>query len=947
MKRILIIAFLCAMSLTGFGQKFSIKGLVSDTLSSPLPSATVMLLNPKDSSLVNFGISDIKGAFEIKNVSKGSYQLKITFVGYLPYVKNFTTPETGTEVQLGVIKLQTLTKELEALIIKGEKAPVTVKRDTIEFNAGSFKVKANANVEDLLKRMPGMEVESDGTVRAQGEQVQRVTVDGREFFGRDPKLATRNLPADAVEKVQVFDRRSDQATFTGIDDGQKEKTINLELKEEKRNGAFGNLMAGAGTEDRFQAQGSINRFGKGQQISFLGMGNNINEQGFSIGDFMNFTGGAQQMMGGGGGRFNIQIGGDNSSGVPLNFGGRQNGIMTNYAGGLNFNKDLSKKTKLSSSYFYSNLDQNVTRALNRINYLPEDSNNPGIPRSYNFDQNSRQLSNNDNHRVNVTLDHQIDSANSIRFTSNASLSESEQNTSSQSRTMTTNNTLQNENSRTTYNAQNSVNVNSNLLFRHRFPKKGRSFSTNLTLGVSQTEGLGNLQSFNQFYVVPSEQNILQTNTQNSDNLTYGATATYIEPLGGRKYLELSYNYSKNRNEVDREVFDEDNGQSILSKQLTNEFISNYIYQRPGFHFRMNRQKYNITVGTSYQMTALRGTVRLYENGQGELVVKPVDRTFNNVLPVARINYDFSTFKHLRFDYETSVQEPSIQQLQPVIDNSDPLNISMGNPNLKPAYAHRFTTNFTTFDPAKFMNFFALINATYTTNAFSSSQSVSDRLVRVSMPVNVDNNFTLRGNFNFGFPVKKLNSRFNVGPTASYTETINVLNEQNNETQIQSLGGSARYNYTYKEILTVDLSANLSYQETKYDFNLEDQTFFNKTYTAESNLTIRKNYQMNASYTYLIYDSRTTDFNQTIPLMNLSVSRFLLKNNSGELKLGVNNLLDKSLGVTQTATANYLQQETLNNLGRYFMVSFTYAINKQLNPMGMRRGGGGMRMMITN
>jgi len=268
-----------------WGQKFSIKGQVTDTLLSALPSSTVMLLSSKDSSLVNFGVSDLKGFFEIKNVSKGEYLLKITFVGYANYMKRLATPTDATVsvIDVGRIKMVPLTRQLDEVVVKGEKNPVTVKKDTIEFNAGSFKTKTNATVEDLLKVMPGMEVETDGTVKAQGEQVQRVTVDGREFFGRDPKLATRNLPADAIDKVQVFDRKSDNAQFTGIDDGQREKTINLELKEEKRNGAFGNLMAGVGTDDRYKATGNVSRFGKGKQISFLGMGNNVNEQGFSIG----------------------------------------------------------------------------------------------------------------------------------------------------------------------------------------------------------------------------------------------------------------------------------------------------------------------------------------------------------------------------------------------------------------------------------------------------------------------------------------------------------------------------------------------------------------------------------------------------------------------------------------------------------------------------------------
>lgn len=933
--KIISTIFFCALSLVGLAQKFSIKGQVTDSLSGPMPSSTIMLLNPKDSSLVNFGISDAKGFFEIKNVTKGNYQLKITFIGYAPFVKNFTTPEAGTDIQMGRIKMMPVSKELEALVVQGEKAPVTVKRDTIEFNAGSFKVKANANVEDLLKKMPGMEVDGDGTVRAQGEQVQRVMVDGREFFGRDPKLATRNLPADAIDKVQVFDKKSDQALFTGVEDGQKEKTINLELKEEKRNGAFGTLMAGAGTNDRYQGKASVNKFGKGKQLSFLGMGNNINEQGFSIDDFMNFTGGSQQMMGAaGGGRVSIQLDGNNTSGVPLNFGGRQNGIMTNYAGGINFNRDITKNTLLNSSYFYNRLDQNITRSLNRINYLPSGN--------YNFNQESKQISSSDSHRANLTLDQKIDSANSIKFAANATYSASEQNTYSKSQTMRVDNSLQNESERNTYNSQTSFNLSSSLLYRHRFAKKGRSFSTNLTLGLGQTDSNGNLQSTNQFYNATVEkQDILQTNTQNTNNQSYGATITYIEPLGGRKYLEGSYSFRANRNEVDRQVYDQKNGTASFNTVLSNQYNSNYLYNRPGLSLRINRKKYNLTLGASYQQTSLKGNLILKD-------VK-INRTFENALPVVRFNYDFSNFKHLRFDYETSMQEPTIQQLQPVVDNSDPLNLTVGNPNLRPGYAHRFSTNFTTFDPAKFINFFGFINATYTTNAIANSQTVNANLVRTTQPVNVKDNLNLSANLNAGFPLRKIFSRFNIGPTASYTKSINLLNDENNRTQQQTLGGMARYNFTYKEILTVDLSANLSHQETKYDFNTtQNQVYFNKTYMAESNLTFLKNYQINAAYNYLIYDSKTTGFKQSIPLVNISFSRFFLKNKTGELRFGVNNLLDKSLSVTQTATANYLQQETTNNLGRYYMVSFTYALNKQLNPMGGGgHRGGGMRMMITN
>jgi len=933
-NKILLLAFL-AISQLALAQKFSIKGQVVDTVSSPMSMATVMLLNPKDSSLVNFGVTNGTGNFELKNISKGDYQLKITFIGLAPYSKNLSSSDfTSPVMEMGQLKLKPVTNQLDEMIVHGDKAPITFKRDTIEYNAGSFKTKTNANVEDLLKRMPGIDVQTDGSIKAQGETVQRVTVDGREFFGRDPKLATRNLPADAVEKVQVFDKKSDQAAFTGIDDGQREKTINLELKESKRNGAFGNITAGAGNKDRWQGKASINKFGKGTQLSFLGMGNNINEQGFSLDDYMNFSGGSQQMMGGGGGGgVRIQLGGDNQSGVPLNFGGRQNGINTNYAGGINYNKDLSSKTKLTSSYFFNRLNQNVNQKLNRINYLPNDS-------TYNFDQTSAQYSTSDNHRVNLALDHQIDSANSIRFTTAATYTTQDVTQDTRSQTTLTDGTLVNESSTQTTSSSENLNLNSNLLYRHRFAKKGRTISTNLTLGVASSDTDGTLGSLNEYYAEKRSQRIDQTSTSSNSTQTYAATVAYTEPLGNRKYLELNYAFRTNRNEVDKEVYNERNGQSLFNDTLSNKYNSIYLYNRPGINFKLNRAKFSLTIGTSYQMTSLKGNLILRDTS--------INRAFSNVLPVAHFNYDFSSVKHFRFDYETSMSEPGITQLQPVVDNSDPLNLSVGNPNLKPGYAHRISTNYTQFDPGRFIGFFAFVNATYTNNPITNSQTVDQALIRTTRPVNVRNGFNTNGNFSLGFPIKKLNGRFNIGPTSSYSRSINIVNEQENVSRSLTAGGSVRYDYTLKEILTVGLSANLSQQKTTYSLNTQDQRYLNETYSSEANVNFLKNYSYNVSFDFYRYNSQTTDFKQTIPMLNMSLSRYVFKAKSGEIKLGVVNLLDKSLSVSQTANSNYLQQTTTNNLGRYIMASFTYALNKQLNPMGGGgRRGGGPRMMIRN
>lgn len=927
MRLIGTIIIVCLVSLS-YAQKYDVQGQLADTLGAPLPAATVLLLAVNDSSLVNFTLTDIEGNFRFKNIAAKEYFLKVSFVGFKTVMQKVNPPATGTMLSLGKVQMLPATNELDAIEIAAERAPVTIKKDTIEFNAGSFKTQQNAMVEDLLKKLPGVEVDNNGNITAQGERVKRVTVDGKNFFGADPKIATKNLPADAIDKVQVFDKKSDQTEFTGIDDGQREKTINLELKEEKRHGAFGSLMAGAGTEDRFQSRASVNKFSKTQQLSLLGMGNNVNESGFSMDEYMNFTGGSQQMMSGGAVR--LEFGGDNQNGVPLNFGDRANGIMTTYAAGINFNNELSKKSEVNGSYFFNYLDHNREQQTQRENFLPNGN--------YTFNQNSRQNNYNTNHRVNGTFDQKIDSSNSIKFTTNLSLNSTETNLDSESESRDSENALQNESAARSYASGQNNAMTSSILWRHKFNKRGRTLTTNFQHGISQNDRDGFMESTNQFYRDGETitQNLEQQSIQQTDYNSYAGAVSFTEPLGKRKYLEANYSYRANLNNVDRKVYDVNNEESVLNTQLTNAYNSNYQYHKAGINFRMVKPKFNLVAGTSFQNTNLTGTIKTSDTD--------IDRSFENILPSLRFNYDFSTTKHLRLEYDTDVEEPSIQQLQPVIDNSDPLNIYQGNPSLRPAYAQNWRLNFMTFDPATFVSFFTFVDLTQTANAIVNSQSINEDLVRTTKPVNGSSSTRMNAQANFGFPVNKLNSRFNFGANYRTQRTFTELNEVENRLDQNAMRGTARYSFTYKEILDISASAEIEKQNTSYQFNQPDQQFENQIYSAESNLNFLKNYQLSGSFEYLIYNNKSTSFRQAIPMLDLSLSRYILKNKTGEIKFAVNNLLDKALGVNQTATINYLERQVTNSLGRYFMVSFTYALNKQLNPMGMRRGGHNIRIM---
>lgn len=931
-----------------YAQKITVKGQLVDQTGSSLPNATLLFLNPKDSTLVNFGSTNKDGLFEVKNLNRAEYLFKVTYVGQAPLIVKISPKPDEIILDLGVQKMEPASTLLGEVEIKGERAPVTIKKDTIEFNAGSFKTQPNAVVEDLLKKLPGMEVDNDGTIRAQGEQVQRVTVDGKEFFGRDPKLATRNLPADAVEKVQVFDRKSDQAQFTGIDDGQREKTINLELKEEKRNGMFGNATAGYGTDNRFMGKLSLNRFSKGQQLSIVGTGNNINEQGFSFDDYMTFTGGANAFAGGGGGVRTVTIGGGGGGGgggMQLG-GGQTNGLMNTYGGGVNFNKDFSKKTKLSANYFVNYLDHTIDQTTERV------YNGEALAKYYN--DNSLQKNTNLNHRLNLILDHEIDSMNSFKWINGFTLSKTTSDQESFSEYLTEEQNLVNSSDATTKSEGTTLSYTSDFLFRHKFAKRGRTFSTNLTFGLSDTDRDGTLDAENVGRPTPA----FQISDQTTTNLSYGANLSYTEPLGGRKYLEFNYNVRQNKNNVNRDVDDLQSDENRVDNDtLTNHYKSAYLYQRAGTNLRINRDNYSVTLGASYQYTQLDGEGEVFNSLAGGTVPFTIPRTFSNFLPSVRFNYDFDNNVRFRIDYETSMQEPTVQQLQPIIDNSNQTNLYRGNENLKPSYQHSARLNFSKFDPVTFISFFSFVNATYTKNPIINGRTINqgaDGITTTTMPVNVDENMSISANATFSFPISKLFSRFNISANARDQRSVAVNNQSTNEVITSenindvhqfTLGGNLRYTFTFKEIFDLTLASQLSHQNINNEGSA-NQKYFNKTYTAESNVNFLKKYRFSGTFNYMEYESQSNNSTIGIPMLNFSFSRYILKANAGEIKVGINNALDRKVGVIQAANDQFFQRQTMNSLGRYYMVSFTYAINRHLNPMGGgRRGGGGGRTII--
>ena len=935
-KLSLLLLFLFFTPLFLSAQKFTLRGTLVDTASAPLEGSTVMLLSPKDSSLLAFTRSGAGGLFELRSLGAGNYLLRASYPGLSNHQQSIQLDGAPRAVDLGAITMKVGLNVIDGVEITAEANPVAIKGDTVEFNAGSFHVKQNAVVEDLLKKLPGVEVKSDGTVTAMGEEVKNVTVDGKKFFGNDPKLATKNLPADAVDKVQVFDKKSEQAQFSGVDDGQREKTINLELKDDRKNGWFGNMTAGGGLDanenGRFESRLSLNRFTPKQQLSFLGLGNNINQAGFSIDDYMAFSGAMRQMMGGGGGRFTLQFDSDNMT-FPLDFGNNE-GFLDTWAGGVNFNQEYGSKHKgdLNASYMFSQSDKRYDRNTERTNFLPQ-----GDYRSTGASSEDNSLQ---NHRLNLSLDQKVDSFNSVVLNSAFGYGDNSSQSISNTQTFGPAGQLQNAGLRRSLSDATGANWTGNLLWRHKFAKKGRNFTVNVDGALNRSESTGNSFSDNEFLQengIYRRDTIAQDQFFTNDELSVGARATYTEPLGKRRYLEFSYAYSHTENNANKDVYDLDGGESSFNPLLSNAYENNFDYQRAGAGFRINRKNWNGSLGIDYQNAVLDGAVT---SGQGQ----PVRQRFEHLLPRLDYNYQFAPSRNLRVFYQTRVNAPTVQQLQPVPDLSDPLNISEGNPGLRPEYSHSMQTNYVSFNPENMRSFFVNLGVDYTGDKIVYAQSVDSQFVRHYRPENTDGQYSLFGMAAWGWRLKALKSRLNVRSEGSWNRGQGLVNNVTNYTTGLALTQALSLDFEPAEWFVLSAGAELTWNQSSYSIDAaNNQEYLTQNYNSELNLELPKDFAFNTSFNVAVNTGRADGFNTAIPIWNAELSHSFMKNKRLQVGISVKDLLNRNIGLHRTANLNYIEDERVASLGRTVMLRATYALNS-FGPGGPG-GGPRMRMMI--
>ena len=940
-KRFTLFTLVILINLIAFSQakNGTVRGKLLDSISNQnLKDATVSILAGSDSSLLIYSLSKADGSFTVENVPFGKHILQITFQGYKAIEKAFVVSKEKPEYYAGIYHLAPLPAELAGVTVKT--APVVIKGDTTEFNAGMFKTKPNSSTEDLLKKLPGVEVDKDGTVKAQGESVKRILVDGKRFFGDDPKMATRNLPSDMIDKVQVYDAQSDQSAFSGFDDGNREKTINIITKKDRRKGYFGKASVGAGDNSRYSTNLSVNRFNGNQQVSFIGQGNNVNSQNFSIQDILGTMssggggrGGGGMFSGGGGGMMQAARGAAGSIG---NFtGGTSPGIATTWAGGLNYNDAWSKKTSVTGSYFYNNMNIKNSQDKFTENFTPNDSSI--FRNSTNFSDNKNQ-----NHRVNFEVDHKIDSMNS--FLIRPSISYQKSNNYSESNTFSTRGKTVNQNEATSFNgSQNEgYNFNNNILYRHRFAKKGRSMSINFSQAFNNSETDRNTLNYTTTYfgLATRRDTINQISTIERDGKTLGGNISYTEPLSAKGQVEMSYNVSYSNNNSNQKTlrFNKGTGKyDRMDSLLSNQFENANNSHRLGVSYRRQISKeWNYTAGLGIQRATL-----ISENITRNTTL---DQSFNNFFPTLAVQYSKNRTNNLRFNYRGSTRQPGITQLQDVIDNTNPLNITTGNPALGQEFNHNISLFYTKIDIFTFKNFVASINGNLTSNKIGNSYFINTGnvplrisrdvvlapLAQFSQPINLDGAYNLSSFINYGFPVKRPKSSLNLTTNLMHSRDVNLVNNVKSFTKNYVFGETIRYTINYKERLDLNFSSTSTYNMARYT-QLEsnnnqqqpDGDFFTQIFSIEPTYNTKSGWIITSDFDYTINRGQSEGYNQSIPLLGASFGKLFLKNKQAEIKVSVFDLLNQNKSITRNINQNYIEDVRTQVLNRYFMLTFTY------------------------
>jgi len=885
---------LCAFQAAA--QSYTVSGTVhSADEGSGFPSATVMLLNPQDSAVVTGAVTDFEGLFELTEVKSGNYVFKAQYIGYEPILKPISIEKQ--DLDLGILTLKEETTLLQDITITAKRATGNQKGDTAQFDASAFKTMDDASAQTLVVKLPGVSTQ-DGELQAEGEKVVKILVDGKPFFGQDVKTALQNLPAEVIESVQIFDQLSDKAQMTGFDDGEREKTINIITKPNRRSGQFGRMTAGYGTDDRYLVGASINFFNEKRRITVTGLSNNVNVVGYSADP--------------------------NSQGETR----PQNGIINTQTAGVNFTDEWGSGIEVTGSYLFSQRRNQGYSTLIRQYILSSEEDQ--IYREENNDV-QRDL----DHRIRMRIEYNKDENNRVIFRPYASIRNDKEDLYFFGRTTVNNDTLnQSENSSQANN--DDYDFGGRLIYGHRFRKKGRSLTFDLRGDYHANADRAYRQAENIFYGDQDRIEYLnQYTTRDRTGFSWETEVSYTEPVGEKGRMELEYEVGNRWNDSDRitydiiEEIDPTEFQLVPDTALSNTFVSDYLSQEVEVGYRYQMDKFRLQVEAGYRRSDLM-------NDQEFPQPFHIKRTFENFAPTVRLDFQFTENKRLDVDYDTYINTPDIDELQDVIDISNPLHLRTGNPELDQAFSNRFRIRYRSRNPETDKSFFLYLSSMTTTDYITNSTIVAEEPMeleegiilepgsQLTRPVNMDGYWNFRSYMNYGLPLYSIKSNGNIFGSVNYRKEPGMINEQ------KSLVSNANLRLGFRVSSNINKSIDFNFSSSS-NFNLTEnslQPSLNNNYFYQStrisyDWLIGNNiiYRLDLNHRY--NQGLAEEFEQNVFLVNMSIGSKLLKNNRAELSLNVYDLFSQNNNIRRNVTELYIEDSESNVLQRYFMLTFSY------------------------
>jgi len=909
----LLVGLFC-ISLSAISQNTTVSGTLKDTTEKkPLKNAVVALLTVKDSILYKFIRTDADGNFTLKNVKPGSYILMTSHPFYADLLDNIEVK--AGETKLGTIAATSKSKLLQEVIVKSGSA-IKVKGDTTVYTADSFKVSANANVEELLKKLPGIQVDKDGKIKAMGETVEKVLVDGEEFFGDDPGMAVKNLRADAVKEVQVFDKKSDQAEFTGIDDGNSKKTINLKMKDDRKKGYFGKIDVAGGPQndkdDRYNTNLMLSSFKGKRKISGFILNGNTGQDGLSWQDNDKYGGDNDNMtmsMDDDGGVMMMWSNGGSSDGEP--YVNTENGFIKNTNIGLQYTNKWNDKQTLNFSPKFNNQIYNNHQTQFTQTQYPDSA--------LNSNQSTYTSVNRHNFKTNASYEVKIDSNNTVKFTAKANFYHTESDALTNASTISDKGNLINtSNSDSKLNSDKQA-LTGNILFKHKFKKGRRTLSLNTDWNLLNTDGTNYLKSYNNVVYNNFTQNVDQQIQNNKSTQNLSAKLAYTEPLSKKYSLELSHELSFNKGSNDQITYSYNPATAKYDAtvdSLSNDFRQSIVVNKPSVKVSFNSKKIKYNFGSGFGFT--------HFDFKDQTMNKEYLRNYTNFFPSATFTYTYKPNHSLRFNYNGNTTQPTLNQLQPLRNNNNYFYQYIGNPDLKPSFTNGFNLSHNGYNFLKDVYTYQSFNVRAVSNAINNS-TVTDLTSgkTTSQPMNTNGNLSINFWSGVGFKLKKADMRVNFNPNFNYNKFVSYVQNQLSKSNTLSAG------------MQVYLSKS---KDKKYDVSINNEFSFNHNTTTQ-NSTVNKYYTnstgLNATVYYKKVWSINSDYNLNIRqktaqfptnlnsnLWNARLNRTFKKDEYTAYFL-VRDILNQNIGVERDFYGNTTTQTTNDRLKRYFMIGFAW------------------------